>query len=345
MRPKVATKSAYEESRASDFSHREMASEQYRQFWAGFIEIYHENECLWRVKSADYSNRNKKNRAFQQLIEYSRGQNSSADIGWVKKKISNFRTVFIKEHKRVEESQRSGAGTDEVYKPTLWYYDLFKFTLEQEPRTRSLGSLDPESPILLEEEAQESLDLDLTQELEVEQLTPESAEVVESEESAAPQPRPPTRRRTSRRVTSAASSSQHFFAHAEEVLNRSPDYEQTFANFIAAEMRQMTEDQKRIHKRLVLDATTRAIDRTLVDECEIGPPARRHLQNVPPSTFPHHHPMQYAPGNSPHQMSYFPTGPTQPSPSPQPSTSSSSMYSDMPPSQASVLGDPRFFNL
>ncbi|XP_063791828.1 uncharacterized protein LOC134947968 [Pseudophryne corroboree] len=178
----------------------EMASEQYRQFWAGFIEIYHENECLWRVKSADYSNRNKKNRAFQQLIEYSRGQNSSADIGWVKKKISNFRTVFIKEHKKVEESQRSGAGTDEVFKPTLWYYDLFKFTLEQEPRTRSLESLDPEYPILMEEEAQESLDLDLTQELEVEQSTPESAEVVESEESAAPQPRPPTRRRTSRRV-------------------------------------------------------------------------------------------------------------------------------------------------
>ncbi|XP_063781028.1 uncharacterized protein LOC134929203 [Pseudophryne corroboree] len=156
-----------------------MSSEEYRQFWSGFIDLYNQNECLWRVRSPDYANRIKRNRAYQQLIEYSRGKNSDVDVNWVKKKISNFRTVFVKERKKVQDSQRSGAGTDEVYKQTLWYYDQIQFIIEQEARVRSRDALDPESPVLVEEEAQESLDLDATLELEVEPTTGQGAEVEE----------------------------------------------------------------------------------------------------------------------------------------------------------------------
>ncbi|XP_063809509.1 uncharacterized protein LOC135024120 [Pseudophryne corroboree] len=254
-----------------------MSAEEYRQFWSGFIDLYHQNECLWRVRSPDYANRIKRNRAYQQLIEYSRGKNSDVDVNWVKKNFSNFRTVFVKERKKVQDSQRSGAGTDEVYKPTLWYYDQIQFIIEQEARVRSRDALDPESPVLVEEEAQESLDLDATLELEVEPTTGQGAEVEEpvAEPVAPPQARPGRPRRMARRTTSAPystpSGSQQFFQRAEEVLHRPPDAEQQFGNFIASEMRLMTDEQKFILQRLVNEAVSRGRRQTLVSACEIVP--------------------------------------------------------------------------
>ncbi|XP_063812991.1 uncharacterized protein LOC135050422 [Pseudophryne corroboree] len=331
--------------------HPSMSSAEYRQFWSGLIDLYRQNECLWRVRSPDYANRIKRNRAYQQLIEYSRGKNSDVDVDWVKKKISNFRTVFVKERKKVQDSQRSGAGTDEVYKPTLWYYDQIQFIIEQEARVRSRDALDPESPVLVEEEAQESLDLDATPELEVEPTTGQGAEVEEpvAEPVAPPQARPGRPRRTARRTTSAAystpSGSQQFFQRAEEVLHRPPDAEQQFGNFIASEMRLMTDDQKFIVQRLVNEIVSRGRRQTLVSACEIVPTDPWYHPNLSRPPFPNNPPMEHAPVNPPQQPYFFPSGATQPSPSLQSSTSSSGMYSDMQSTQSSVLGDPRFFHL
>lgn len=48
---------------------------------------------------------------------------------------------FRKEMKKVLESKRSGASQDEIYNPTLWYYDLLLFTKDQELPTDSLSNL------------------------------------------------------------------------------------------------------------------------------------------------------------------------------------------------------------
>ncbi|CAJ0963756.1 unnamed protein product [Ranitomeya imitator] len=49
-----------------------------------------------------------------------------------KKQIQALRTVLKKEVNKVEKSKKSVAGTDEVYVPKLWYYDLMAFTRDQE---------------------------------------------------------------------------------------------------------------------------------------------------------------------------------------------------------------------
>ena len=36
-----------------------------KQFWAEFIELYRQNECLWRIRSKDYLNKLKKNEAYE----------------------------------------------------------------------------------------------------------------------------------------------------------------------------------------------------------------------------------------------------------------------------------------
>nr|CAI5865923.1 unnamed protein product [Callosobruchus analis] len=42
------------------------------------------------------------------------------------------RSAFRKELKKVKESKRSGTSSEQVYIPTLWYYDSLLFTIQHE---------------------------------------------------------------------------------------------------------------------------------------------------------------------------------------------------------------------
>ncbi|XP_073440110.1 uncharacterized protein [Dendrobates tinctorius] len=99
-----------------------------------FIEMYRSLPCLWKVKSPDYSNKYKKKVAYEKLVNLYQENHPSetVDEAVIKKKIQALRTVFKKELNKVEKSTRSGAGTDEVYVPKLWYYNLLEFTRDQE---------------------------------------------------------------------------------------------------------------------------------------------------------------------------------------------------------------------
>jgi hypothetical protein len=48
----------------------------------------------------------------------------------VRMKYKNLRTYFVKEAKKVSDSQRSGAGTDEIYNPVWPYYKAMEFMRE-----------------------------------------------------------------------------------------------------------------------------------------------------------------------------------------------------------------------
>ncbi|XP_073408526.1 uncharacterized protein [Dendrobates tinctorius] len=99
-----------------------------------FTEMYRSLPCLWKVKSPDYSNKYKKKVAYEKLVQLYQENHPSetVDEAVIKKKIQALRTVFKKELNKVEKSTRSGAGTDEVYVPKLWYYNLLEFTRDQE---------------------------------------------------------------------------------------------------------------------------------------------------------------------------------------------------------------------
>ncbi|CAJ0922440.1 unnamed protein product [Ranitomeya imitator] len=108
------------------------------EFVRELIETYRSLPCLWQIKSADYSNRNKKREAFGKLVALFKQHNpcEKVDESVVRKKIQGLRTVYNKELNKVVKSMKSGAATDEVYVPSLWYYDLLGFTRDQElPRT------------------------------------------------------------------------------------------------------------------------------------------------------------------------------------------------------------------
>ncbi|CAJ0937641.1 unnamed protein product [Ranitomeya imitator] len=104
------------------------------EFVRELIEMYRSLPCLWQIKSAEYSNRNKKREAFAKLVALFQQHNPSekVDESVVRKKIQGLRTVYKKELNKVVRSKKSGAATDEVYVPSLWYFDLLGFTRDQE---------------------------------------------------------------------------------------------------------------------------------------------------------------------------------------------------------------------
>ncbi|CAJ0957656.1 unnamed protein product [Ranitomeya imitator] len=88
------------------------------------LEMYRSLPCLWKIKSADYSNRYKKKDAYEKLVAIYKEHHPTETVD---EHIST-----KKELNKVEKSLKSGAGTDDVYVPKLWYYDLLAFTRDQE---------------------------------------------------------------------------------------------------------------------------------------------------------------------------------------------------------------------
>jgi hypothetical protein len=90
---------------------------------AKFLEIYETYEILWNIRLYDYSNKNKRESAFQKLMKELRDdgfQDITLEI--LRKKIKTIKTVYRQELAKVQKSKRSGAGTEDLYKPKLSWY-------------------------------------------------------------------------------------------------------------------------------------------------------------------------------------------------------------------------------
>ncbi|KAJ8948228.1 hypothetical protein NQ314_008465 [Rhamnusium bicolor] len=85
------------------------------------MELYRERPCLWKIKDPDYINKNLKREAYGDLIKFLKSKNyNDVTIKDVKTKIQNMRNAFRRECKKIENSNRSGSGTADIYVPTLW---------------------------------------------------------------------------------------------------------------------------------------------------------------------------------------------------------------------------------
>ena len=121
------------------------------EFLIQFIEMYRNLPCLWKVKSEDYSNNIMRQKAWEDLVQFSTKINPSADISWVKKKVHTMRGSFRKEMKKVAASSKSGAGTEELYKPKLWYYEHLLFTKSEETPRQSSSNVEDRDEDLVED--------------------------------------------------------------------------------------------------------------------------------------------------------------------------------------------------
>ncbi|XP_063794617.1 uncharacterized protein LOC134949833 [Pseudophryne corroboree] len=321
-----------------------------REFWAGFIDLYQANECLWRVGTRDYANRGKKNLAYQQLARYSLAQDSGADIKWVKRKIQNLRTVFLKEHRKYKDSQRSGAGSDQVKKPTLWYYDLMKFVLDEEPSRTARSTEEPNTPEMFEPEEEESVDPLSSRELDVEPAVDEPADQatvrpeLEESEAAMGTPQLPARRRCRPAIprrSVSSSRSDTILRQAEEVLKNRPDRFEAIGDHLACELREMNPTQQKYAQRLVYAIISHGQDDELTNHSGVVLDTRQvpSTSYAPPPTHP---PMYSAPVIPPQQYPTYPAPGYQMPQSPFPVTSSGGVFTTLLSAHATVQGDLHF---
>ncbi|RZB40369.1 uncharacterized protein BDFB_005149 [Asbolus verrucosus] len=99
-----------------------------KKFLVEFIDLYKSHPTLWQIKNKEYRDKAKKAAAYELLVNKCREVEPDCDKDTVVKKINSLRTCYRKELKKVQRSLR--AGTGEVYKPKLWYYDLLSFLNE-----------------------------------------------------------------------------------------------------------------------------------------------------------------------------------------------------------------------
>lgn len=99
---------------------------------------------LWMVKSEGYMDREKKNQAMERLLQFYQGRYPAATTEDLKKKFNSLRTNFRKELKKIKDSRKSGAGTEDLYESTLWYFDAMSFLVDQETPSESITTIDSE---------------------------------------------------------------------------------------------------------------------------------------------------------------------------------------------------------
>lgn len=114
-----------------------------KEFWCEFIEIYKGLPALWKIKSDCYKNRRLKDDGYKILTEKLKTIVPDADREMVKKKINALRTSYRRELDKIKKSMRSGAGTEEIYIPTLWYFKDIDFLRDQETPIAGISTLDP----------------------------------------------------------------------------------------------------------------------------------------------------------------------------------------------------------
>lgn len=86
----------------------------------------------------------KKGLAYEEMVKKYKEIHPSADRNTVVKKIYALRTVYKKELSKVNNSSKSGAGADDIYNPSLWYFDLLHFFNNQDSVRPTRNTMDDE---------------------------------------------------------------------------------------------------------------------------------------------------------------------------------------------------------
>ncbi|XP_073450529.1 uncharacterized protein [Aquarana catesbeiana] len=276
------------------------------EFLKEFITMYRSFHCLWNVKFADYSNKQKRMKAYEQLVQLCRTVCPTANVQFVKHKIANLRTVFKKEYNKVQVSKRTAACAADVYVPRLWYFDLLKFTLGQDllddgsvlnlSDTPSIASLPgtpsmlkmPDSPepqdSRMEEEVKVNSEI-LEDSTNVSQVTSNSqSEDVEFEihdEIMASIRR--QRKRKMYSTTSEEEIGERLLTQAAALLTKNNDEYDAFGFMVSSKLRRMDEQQRLLAEVLIMEVLYKGMLGQLTEDSLVCQYPGQFYQNQPSS--------------------------------------------------------------
>ncbi|XP_008192749.2 uncharacterized protein LOC103312840 isoform X1 [Tribolium castaneum] len=111
-------------------------------FTREFLTLYKQNPILWQQKHPQYRNRSLRSEAYATIVKKCQEFNPEADEDFVRMKIDSMRSTFRKERKKVLQSKATATNPEDVYKPSLWYYDLLLFTAGEEAENEAMNETD-----------------------------------------------------------------------------------------------------------------------------------------------------------------------------------------------------------
>jgi hypothetical protein len=97
---------------------------------------------LWKVKSKKYYDRVKKNLAYEHLTTKLKEIDSDGNKEKVVKKINSLRSCVGRELKKVNDSKTSGAGANNTYTLSLWYFQELLFLTDQEVPRKGISNME-----------------------------------------------------------------------------------------------------------------------------------------------------------------------------------------------------------
>ncbi|GFO50157.1 hypothetical protein PoB_007666200 [Plakobranchus ocellatus] len=112
-----------------------------KKFLLELIDMYRSLPALWQIKSKEYSDRQTKDSAYETLLHKYREYYKEGTKDELKKKLNALRTNFRKELKKINDSQKSGAGTAEVYESSQWCFNALLFLVDQETPAPSTSTI------------------------------------------------------------------------------------------------------------------------------------------------------------------------------------------------------------
>lgn len=96
-----------------------------------FVELYRDAECLWKINSEMYKDRNARDGALKKICD-EMGINGFG-IREVAQKIKNIRSAYYQELKKINNSKKSGASAIDIYQPKVPWFTIVHSFLKQNP--------------------------------------------------------------------------------------------------------------------------------------------------------------------------------------------------------------------
>lgn len=91
-----------------------------------FVELYKNQTNLWNCLDPNYKNRDLRKAS----LEHIRLECNLQNMNEVTKKIKNLRSTYNQELLKIEKSKKSGSGTDEIYKPSIKWFDSMDYIMK-----------------------------------------------------------------------------------------------------------------------------------------------------------------------------------------------------------------------
>lgn len=105
-----------------------------------FFDVLKNENAIWQTKSEKFKDKVEKQKSWEKLVTKWKEVDKNATVDVVKKKYNCLRTTYRRELQKMRKSERSGAGAEDIYVPSLWYFDHLNFLLDQETQLEGIST-------------------------------------------------------------------------------------------------------------------------------------------------------------------------------------------------------------